>query len=69
MNEQRQHGTRQGNPSPGSDDAGSPASTEHLEAARDQVARIFAAADAILDGMRNTSSERFLDQVRQSGGQ
>lgn len=68
MNEQRQHATRQQGLLPGlAPGASDPA--ERLAAARAQLERIYAAADSILDDIRLGDNERFLDQVRQSGGQ
>jgi hypothetical protein len=69
MSEQRQHdsvneGLRTG---AGGDD---PAASEaRLAEARAALANVYAAADAILDGIRLANQERFLEQVRQSGGQ
>jgi hypothetical protein len=40
-----------------------------LAEARNDLAQIYAAADAILDSIRMGDSQRFLDQVRQSGGE
>lgn len=44
-------------------------SDTRLAEARAELARAYAAADAILDEIRLESPERFLEQVRQSGGQ
>jgi len=44
-------------------------SDARLVEARAELARAYAAADAILDEIRLESPERFLEQVRQSGGQ
>ena len=69
MNEQRQHDSinialRMN--AEGDDPAGSVA---RLAAARAEVDNVHAAADAILDRIRQSDNERFLEQVRQSGGQ
>ena len=69
MNDQRQHGTRQEGLLPGPEGPDAAASAERLAAARDQLQRIYAAADSILDDIRLGNSERFLEQVRQSGGE
>ena len=71
MNDQLQHGTRQEGLQPGAEDHGAAESAERLAAARDHLNRLYAAADAILDDIRlgNSNSERFLEQVRQCGGQ
>ena len=71
MNQQRQHDHVGDTLRPG-DAAGagdSPGSDGKLAEARTQLARVYAAADAILDGIRTGDSQRFLDQVRQSGGE
>jgi hypothetical protein len=69
MNDQRQHGTRQEGLLPGPAGPDASGSAERLASARDQLERIYAAADAILDDIRLGDSERFLEQVRQSGGE
>ena len=69
MNDQLQHGTRQEGLQPGAEGPEAADSAERLAAARDQLNRIYAAADSILDDIRLGNSERFLEQVRQSGGQ
>jgi hypothetical protein len=69
MSEQRIHTTRQESILPRDDDADAVASAERLAASRDQLDRIYAAADAILDDINQTNSARFLEQARQSGGQ
>ena len=61
------YGTRQHGALPGTNAADG--SAERLAAARDQRQRSLAAADAILDNIHNADNERFLEQVRQSGGQ
>lgn len=70
MNDLRQH-TNQNDgllrPQGGADDAG--AGAARLGAARGDVAQLNAAADRILDSIRQGNSTRFLDQVRQLGGQ
>ena len=68
MNEQRQHGTSEIQRA-GTGDDETAASAERLARARAQLAGVYAAADAILDGIRLDDNERFLQQVRQSGGQ
>ena len=40
-----------------------------LAEARVELAQIYAAADSILDGIRMGDSQRFLERVRQSGGE
>lgn len=69
MNDQRQLGTRQEALRPGGHGPDDPAATERLAEARNHLDRIYAAADSILDSIRLAGSERFLEQVRQSGGQ
>jgi hypothetical protein len=69
MSEQRQHDSVNIVPrtnAEGDDPAGSAA---RLADARAELAGVYAAADAILDGIRESNNERFLEQVRQSGGQ
>jgi hypothetical protein len=69
MSEQRQHNSvNEGlrTSADGDDPAGSEA---RLAEARAALANVYAAADAILDGIRLGNQERFLEQVRQSGGQ
>ena len=67
-NEQRQHAASDIQRAGSADDDTS-ASAERLARARAQLASVYAAADAILDGIRLDDNERFLQQVRQSGGQ
>ena len=69
MNDQRQHGTRQEESRPGTESPAAADSGERLTAAREQLDRIYAAADSILDNIRLGDNERFLEQVRQSGGE
>jgi hypothetical protein len=69
MNDQRQHGTRQEGLRPVEDGPDAAHSAERLAAARDQLDPIYAAAQSILDGIRSGNSERFLEQVQQSGGE
>ena len=69
MNEQRQHGTRQQAPLPGAQGPDAAGSAERLAAARDQLERIYAAADVILERIDLADNARFLEQARQSGGQ
>jgi len=67
MNDQRQH-----QPIPlqlAADEPDAAGSTARLAAARDQLDRIYAAADAILADIHQSDSARFLEQVRQSGGE
>jgi hypothetical protein len=69
MSEQRQYDSvdqAQQTGAPGGDPADS---ESRLAEARAQLAGVYAAADAILDGIRLGNNERFLEQVRQSGGQ
>jgi hypothetical protein len=69
MSEQRQHDSVNVVPrtnAEGDDPAGS---EERLAGVRVELAGVYAAADAILDGIRQSNNERFLEQVRQSGGQ
>ncbi len=68
MNDQRQHTPTQQTLLPGTGgEAGAP--DAQLDAERAHLGRIFAAADAILDTLRTSNNERFLEQARQSGGQ
>lgn len=69
MNDQRQRPTRQEGLLPAQEDPDAAASAERLAAARNQLERIYAAADSILEDIRLSNSERFLEQVRQSGGE
>lgn len=69
MNDQLQHGTQHEGLRPGPQGPEAADSAERLAAARDQLNRIYAAADSILDDIRLGNSERFLEQVRQSGGE
>jgi hypothetical protein len=69
MSEQRQHdkvNAELRTDAGGNDPAGS---TARLAEVRAELDNVYAAADAILDGIRVGDSERFLEQVRQSGGQ
>jgi hypothetical protein len=45
------------------------ASADRLADARGELNRLYAAADAILDGIRQGNSTRFLEQIRQSSGE
>ena len=68
MSQQRQHPQHQSQPpvaDGGSPEAGGPG----LAQERSELARAYAAADAILDQIRQDNPERFLHDVRQSGGQ
>ena len=69
MSDQRQHETRQDTLPPGAPNAEESESAERLAANRDHLERIYATADSILDDIRLGNSERFLEQVRQSGGE
>jgi hypothetical protein len=69
MNDQGQRGTRQQTPGPGPAAPEEAGSAERLAASRDHLSRIYAAADSILDQIDFADNARFLDQVRQSGGQ
>jgi hypothetical protein len=69
MNDQRQHSIRQEGLLPGAADSDAADSAERLASAREQIDRIHAAADSILDEIRLSNSERFLEQARQSGGE
>lgn len=42
---------------------------ERLRQTRVELEDVFAAADAILDGIRTKDSQRFLEEVRQRGGE
>ena len=53
----------------GGGDADAGARADRLAAARGELDQLHAAADAILDGIRFGSSTRFLEQVRQRGGE
>lgn len=69
MNQQRQHDSadQELRGSAGGDDPA--ASAARLARARAELANVYAAADAILDGIRQEDNQRFLEQVRQSGGE
>jgi hypothetical protein len=69
MNEQHQHAAQPREPRLAPAGAEPTDSGERLAAARVELDRIYAAADAILDRIRLANNERFLEQVRQSGGQ
>ena len=72
MNDQRQHPTRPQEQLPGpegAETAASAASAERLAASREQLDQIYAAADSILDEIDLSNNARFLEQVRQSGGE
>jgi hypothetical protein len=45
------------------------ASASRLTNARGELNQLYVAADAILDGIRQGNSTKFLEQVRQSGGE
>lgn len=69
MTHQRQyanHNEAQHSASGGDVPAGNDASRAE---ARAELARAYAAADAILDSIRQQDPERFLQDARQSGGQ
>lgn len=69
MSEQRQHDNLSDAMRPrasGNDEADG---ADKLAAARAELNDVYAQADAILDGIRLGDSERFLQQIRQSGGQ
>jgi CBS-domain-containing membrane protein len=69
MNEQRQHPSVQHGLPAGTAGTDPAASAERLARARAELDDVYAAADAILDGIRHDDNERFLEQARQSGGQ
>ena len=69
MSDQRQIGPSQCGPLPAPAAGDAPAAAERLAASRDELDRIYASADAILDQIGLANSARFLEQVRQSGGQ
>lgn len=61
MHSQRQHEA----PRP----AGPATPSLALEQARDELAQLFAAADEIIDGIRQQDNQAFLTAARQSGGE
>lgn len=69
MSEQRQHNSVNNGLPAGADADDPAASAARLARARAQLANVYTAADAILDGIRLDDNERFLEQVRQSGGE
>ena len=69
MSEQRQHDSVNEGLGPNADNDDLSGSVARLADARAKLDSVYAAADAILDGIRLGNSERFLDQVRQSGGE
>jgi len=69
MSEQRQHDSVNDAPRLNEDGDDAAASAARLADARANLANVYAAADAILEGIRQGDSTRFLEQVRQSGGQ
>ena len=69
MSEQRQHDSVSAELRTNADGDDPSGSTARLAGVRAELANVYAAADAILDGIRQGDSERFLEQVRQSGGQ
>lgn len=69
MSEQRLHDTlSEVLNSPAAGD-GAADGVARLAGARAELDRVYAAADAILDGLDPHNSMRFLEQTRQSGGQ
>jgi hypothetical protein len=69
MEEQRQHVRATDSLRAGTAGDGSAASAARLARVRAQLTGVYAAADAILETIRQDDNERFLAQVRQSGGQ
>jgi methylphosphotriester-DNA--protein-cysteine methyltransferase len=69
MSQLRQHTAQQQPPVPGGGDSADSAAATRLAAARDRLDRVYAAADDIIERIGLADSARFLDQVRQSGGQ
>jgi hypothetical protein len=69
MQEQRQHDRTNESLRAGVPGDGSAASAARLARARAQLTGVYAAADAILETIRQDDNERFLAQVRQTGGQ
>jgi hypothetical protein len=69
MNEQRQRNTNDQQQQMGVQGGDGAGSESRLADTRAELANVYAAADAILDGIRLGDNERFLEQVRQSGGQ
>ena len=73
MSEQRQHEDQSDGPlrqrASGADAGAAGAGADRLAEARGELDQLYAAADAILDGIRQGDSTRFLEQVRQSGGE
>ena len=69
MNEQRLHDNLTEGLRPRTDGDDGAGGMERLAGARAELDQVYAAADAILDGIRQSDSQRFLEQMRQSGGQ
>lgn len=69
MSEQRQHDNVNEMQRSDGGPTASTGSEARLAEARAELDQVYAAADAILDGIRLGNSERFLNQVRQSGGE
>jgi hypothetical protein len=69
MSEQRQHGMRQEASRADKDGPDAENGAARLAATRTQLGAIYAAAESILAGIRVGNSERFLEQVQQSGGE
>jgi len=69
MSEQRQHDSVNEGLRPHADGVDPSGSEARLAGTRAELDQVYAAADAILDGIRLGNSERFLEQVRQSGGE
>lgn len=68
MSDQQMQSLRQ-QPLSGATDAVELGSPEQLEASRAQLDRLFSAADSILAGLREQDNTRFLEGLRQAGGQ
>lgn len=69
MSNQRQIDSQQSTLIAGAEGPEAADSAARLSEARDQLDRIYAAAESILEGIRQGNNERFLEQVRQSGGE
>lgn len=69
MSEQLQHDSVNVVPRANADGDDPAGSVARLAGVRAELAGVYAAADALLDRIRQSNSERFLQQVRQTGGQ
>ena len=69
MSEQRQYDNSTDGPRTRANGDAAAGGRDRLADARAELDQVYAAADAIMEGIRQGDSARVLEQMRQSGGQ